>query len=669
MKRLCLNMIVKNEAARIERALASALPYISCYAIVDTGSTDDTIKLIHEFFALNGVPGEIINAPFENFSQARNAALIAGRSLLIDPITPFADYFLLMDADMELVVDDPHAFDNLVGPAYTMIQTAGAISYHNARLLHAKIPAEYIGVTHEYLGAPCGAHITGAHFVDHADGSNRVDKFKRDIKLLLDALEDEPDNGRYWFYLAQSYRDAGQHADAVRAYQRRVNMGGWEEETWNAQVNLAHSLKDQGVADGFILNLLGAYNLRPRRAEALYDLAKYFREKGDNETALLFIDKGLKVPRPDDILFVNDFVYAHGFKEEMSICGFYGDAEQKRLGAGYANELALSKEAPGLTREGARVNLFHYLKPLKDYCGSFKETQLDFKAPENYVPTNPSIAEDDGKLSCIIRTVNYTMKDGRYLINKTGTEGTSSDPIDTRNFMCRIDDDLSVKRCGEIMWHRPEPAFNLVTGLEDMRLYRDGKDWWANACVRELNAQGICQQVRVKLHQFDTGAVEVLSWYVMSGLELHEKNWMPFAHQPTDQRFKYNLETVRTAAGHPEDYVTPSKLAVEITRGGSQLIQFKGGFMAVVHESRHLPGTTDRYYQHRFAWFDSDYSLRRLSVPFYFQDKQIEFCAGLAYHPNRNDLVLSYGIKDKEAWVAQIAIEDVARMCVVFHEN
>src|ERR1035437_5875586 len=105
VKRLCLNMIVKNEAARIERALTSALPYISCYAIVDTGSTDGTPEIIRSFFAIHGVPGRVAHGPFINFSQARNVALRLGRDMLIDPITPFADYFLLMDADMELVVD------------------------------------------------------------------------------------------------------------------------------------------------------------------------------------------------------------------------------------------------------------------------------------------------------------------------------------------------------------------------------------------------------------------------------------------------------------------------------------------------------------------------------------------------------------------------------------
>ena len=43
---LCLSMIVRNEAPVIRRCLASVLPIIDYWAIVDTGSTDGTQGLI-----------------------------------------------------------------------------------------------------------------------------------------------------------------------------------------------------------------------------------------------------------------------------------------------------------------------------------------------------------------------------------------------------------------------------------------------------------------------------------------------------------------------------------------------------------------------------------------------------------------------------------------------
>ena len=72
MARICLNMIVKNEAAIIDRCLAAAAPHIDCYVICDTGSTDDTVERIRRFFDARGIPGEIPTTTFRNFEQARN---------------------------------------------------------------------------------------------------------------------------------------------------------------------------------------------------------------------------------------------------------------------------------------------------------------------------------------------------------------------------------------------------------------------------------------------------------------------------------------------------------------------------------------------------------------------------------------------------------------------
>ena len=73
--RLCLNMIVKNETANLERCLNAVIDHIDCWVIGDTGSTDGTQDFIRGFFAAHGMPGELHEFPFENWEQARNAAL------------------------------------------------------------------------------------------------------------------------------------------------------------------------------------------------------------------------------------------------------------------------------------------------------------------------------------------------------------------------------------------------------------------------------------------------------------------------------------------------------------------------------------------------------------------------------------------------------------------
>ena len=57
--RLCLNMIVKDEAANIERCLESLAPAVAAWVICDTGSSDDTPERIERFFAARAIPGEL----------------------------------------------------------------------------------------------------------------------------------------------------------------------------------------------------------------------------------------------------------------------------------------------------------------------------------------------------------------------------------------------------------------------------------------------------------------------------------------------------------------------------------------------------------------------------------------------------------------------------------
>ena len=331
---LCLNMIVKDENDRIIRCLQSAAPYIKAYSILDTGSTDGTTDTIRAFFDDKGIKGHVHFGEFRNFSQARNEAFLHARDDNGQDGAAWCQFALLMDADMEFVVDDIHELLNLnaLGLSYDMMQKAGPTSYANRRLLNMEWgkPNPYVGVTHEYLDVQSAGMIKGARFVDHADGANRPNKFIRDIALLEQGLKDEPVNARYMYYLANSYRDAGQLDLASAMYQKRINFGGWDEEAHSAMMNLGFCEKDALNFSGFVDAMIQAYNFRPQRVEPLYELAKAYRERSQQRAGLVFAKSGLNIKRPNDLLFVNDYVYEHGLRYEYSILGYYDEAERSR---------------------------------------------------------------------------------------------------------------------------------------------------------------------------------------------------------------------------------------------------------------------------------------------------------------------------------------------------
>jgi glycosyltransferase involved in cell wall biosynthesis len=90
-------IMVKNEELSIKKTFDSLKGYIDIVIVYDTGSTDNTIELIQEFFSNRNIKGKIVNEPFKNFSHNRNFALQA--------CVGMSDYVLLLDADMILKIN------------------------------------------------------------------------------------------------------------------------------------------------------------------------------------------------------------------------------------------------------------------------------------------------------------------------------------------------------------------------------------------------------------------------------------------------------------------------------------------------------------------------------------------------------------------------------------
>ncbi len=647
--------------AKIIRCLESVAPYIDNWVIYDTGSTDDTIPLIEGFFKASEIPGYVVKGKFVNFEQARNDALRAARQSPYD-----WEYLLLADADMELVVEDRAAFEKLNGASHSLIQRNGGMSYGNIRFIRRGETGAYIGVTHEYLNIPDAGLIEGIWYKDHCDGANRPDKYSRDIRLLETALKADPNNGRYLYYLASTYSDASYFQKAEEAYLKRINLGGWAEETWSAIYKRAHCFRSMGKEAEFVKELLSAYNFRPCRAEPLYDLAKFYREKGMNYAALLVLEEGLKIPPTGDMLFVQDYCYHPGMQEEFSIAAFYDPKRQDR-GFDITNFLSLDPKGTSGSRDLARSNLFHYMKPLCTHIPSFQTRRIPFTPPDPmYIAMNPCITRYGPDLTCLVRTVNYTMDEhGRYLIRATNGEANGSNPISTRNYLVRLENNFEVARYLEVLPPEgfPPPVYPLVVGCEDMRIFEWRNDLWSISNIREQNAEGWCEQYMARVLPSDNPGFTHLDTgrFLRPAHRQHEKNWMPFVSQPTGElRFVYR----------PGEFIYPSLESVKHetvydaahVSGGSQMIPFMGGYIGVVHEARPHPHTGKRWYQHRFMYIDlgGEKPFTRLSLPFVFHDRVIEFAAGICWHPDEKRVLISYGREDKEAWIASVDAFELA---------
>jgi glycosyltransferase involved in cell wall biosynthesis len=365
MKRLILTQIVRDESKIIQRCFESVSRIIDAWVVCDTGSIDDTPNIIQTLIQenLNGV-GAIHHDPWKNFGHNRTNSLIKTTEFCQNQGWPLDEtYALLLDADMLLVIDENFKKEDLIDFAYRFIQKNQTISYANTRLIRLDSGFTCVGVTHEYWSAPKSMHVTTfekLYINDIGDGGAKADKFNRDIRLLQEGLMYEPKNSRYFFYLAQSYRDLKQYDQAYYWYQKRVDSGGWPEEKWYALVEAAKCQWNLGNQLESIDLFLKAFDMRPTRAESLYHLAFRLRHARREATAFLLIMQAKRIPYPtSDLLFVEHRVYTYLLDFEASVTAFY--AKEMEVGRQCCQKLLQSSEVPDHIKELTRRNEQFYL--------------------------------------------------------------------------------------------------------------------------------------------------------------------------------------------------------------------------------------------------------------------------------------------------------------------
>jgi tetratricopeptide (TPR) repeat protein len=319
---ICLNMIVKNEAKVIARCLESLKSIIDSWVIVDTGSTDGTQTIIRS--VLQGIPGELHERPWKDFGHNRTEAIELGRAF-----TKIGDYLLVIDADDVLIVPPRFEMPKLTKDCYELRVEDAGTSYQRLHLFRADLDFRYIGVLHEVLKTPensSRARLNGIIYKRTGGGARSVNpnKYRHDAAVLEAALAAEPGNARYAFYLAQSWRDATEYEKALLAYDHRVRMGGWEEEVYFSLHEIGKLSAKLGRDDGIVIDAyLRAYERRPTRAEPLCNLAAHLRELGRRSAAFPFARIASEIPRPDDVLFVDDAVYAWRALDEFAVAAYW----------------------------------------------------------------------------------------------------------------------------------------------------------------------------------------------------------------------------------------------------------------------------------------------------------------------------------------------------------
>jgi len=287
---VCLNMIVKNEGKIITRLLDSVIDFIDSFCIVDTGSSDNTVDIIMDYFNRKQIMGRLGFTEFVNFEKTRNEAIQMANGL--------SDYLLLMDADMVL----EHSIDKnkLKKDYYAIFQENNQIRYHNTRIIKNNGNFYYRGVTHEVVLS--NKNVSGdllddtiARIIDYEDGGSKDNKLERDKRLLLDNLEDQETQSRYYFYLANTLIALGDKKNAIEYYIKRIKKGGWKQELWCSCYKLGCIYYLEKDFTKAMFYFLEAYNYDPDRVENLFYLVTFYKQIDKLNISNIYLNLSLNI--------------------------------------------------------------------------------------------------------------------------------------------------------------------------------------------------------------------------------------------------------------------------------------------------------------------------------------------------------------------------------------
>jgi tetratricopeptide (TPR) repeat protein len=221
---IALCMIVKNEEQFIGACIDSVRSFVDEIVVVDTGSTDRTVELARERGA-RVEHFEWIN----DFAAARNYAVDAAIS----------DWILMLDADEELAPESgpllrqyaaalPNGVFGYATQIVNFVAGSRTIAHYMTRFFPKHPSLRFIGSIHEELKPVPGVtgtitHVPDLRIIHHGyepELYTARNKDQRNMRLLEQELEAQPNDARLLYYLAQQHCAQKRYEMAIPYLQR-----------------------------------------------------------------------------------------------------------------------------------------------------------------------------------------------------------------------------------------------------------------------------------------------------------------------------------------------------------------------------------------------------------------------------------------------------------------
>jgi hypothetical protein len=280
---------------------------------------------------------------------------------------------------------------------------------------------------------------------------------------------------------------------------------------------------------------------------------------------------------------------------------------------------------------------------------------------------NPSVMVKDGKITVIIRHVNYTFYHSEKKLFQhpygplTYIHPENDVRLRTWNWYCEIGNDFKVNKHYKVdtsTFDIYEPLWEFV-GLEDARIIEWNNKLYLSGVRRDTTTNGVGRMELSEI-QVNKDSVKEISRVRIeppnNPNSYCEKNWMPVIDKPFHYvKWANPTELVKVDPTNGTSQTVHLSNTINIPRdlrGGSQIIPYKDGYFAITHEVdlfKSEEGRKDAVYYHRFIVWDKDFNILKITPEFHFMDADVEFCVGIAEY--KNEYLITFGFQDNAAYL------------------
>lgn len=446
---------------------------------------------------------------------------------------------------------------------------------------------------------------------------------------------------------------------AIKHYNKYLDQGDdiSSEKKFYAHLRLGQCYKKLSKEPEMLYHCTTAYQICPTRAESLYELITFYKNKLQHYKAIIYYKAAKDIKCPDkEELGMDPSIYLYKIAYEHTIIAYY--VGERQINSTF---MQIFRAIPANELWSIFFNYKFYCpileSPLFVKCFNNSFTEEVGGATEKFLASSPCIFNYQGGYAMNQRYVSYKIRpNGSYEYNKY---------IATINHFMKLSPSFDIEYT--IKLPTKERTHTQYIGIEDVKIISiNGELCYTGTCCNSKNKIGICGG----RYNIDSQNSKLeYNEYHIAGEKSCEKNWVYIPNvnfHDKSKRMVYKWRPLTICQLNEDGMLKiieekPMPVIFDLAKGTSNGFLYNNEIWFVVHFSHDYCNELRQYY-HSLAVFDTEMNILRYTLPFKFTDNPIEYCLGIIVESER--IILSHSILDRESYIRVYTKETLDKLFI-----